>query len=37
VYNNEQIKIVFERDIQPLFEERKIFLQVSVIDQAQVQ
>lgn len=24
--------MVFERDIQPLFEERKVFLQESVID-----
>ncbi|CAF4692579.1 unnamed protein product [Rotaria sp. Silwood1] len=35
VYNTEQIEMVFERDIKPLFEERKQFLQETVIDQAE--
>ncbi|CAF3644133.1 unnamed protein product [Rotaria sordida] len=35
VYNTEQIQMVFERDIKTLFEERKQFLQESVIDQAE--
>ncbi|CAF4395020.1 unnamed protein product, partial [Adineta steineri] len=36
VYNNEQIEMVYERDIEPLLEERKQFLQESVIDQAKI-
>ena len=36
VYDHEQIQLVFERDIQPLFEERKQFLQESIIDLATV-
>ncbi|CAF4154980.1 unnamed protein product [Rotaria sp. Silwood2] len=35
VYNTEQAQMVFERDIKPLFEERKQFLQESVIDQTE--
>ena len=36
VYDQEQVQIVFERDIQPLYEERKQFLQESIIDVATV-
>ena len=36
VYNNEQTQMVFERDIQPLFEARKQFLQETIIDLAEV-
>jgi hypothetical protein len=36
VYTNEQAQVVFERDIEPLFEERKRFLQESIVDQAEV-
>ncbi|CAM4747075.1 unnamed protein product [Rotaria magnacalcarata] len=35
IYDVEQIQIVFERDIQQLFEDRKQYLQESVIDQAE--
>lgn len=36
VYDQEQVQIVFERDIQPLYEERKQFLQETIIDVATV-
>lgn len=36
VYNTEQLLVVLERDIKPLLEERKQFLQESVIGQAEV-
>ncbi len=36
IYNEEQIQVVFERDIQPLFDERKKFLQESIIDRIEV-
>ena len=36
MYNTQQTQAVFERDIQPLFEERKRFLQESVVDRIEV-
>ncbi|CAF4534188.1 unnamed protein product [Rotaria sp. Silwood1] len=36
VYNEEQLRIAYERDIEPLFAERKQFLKDSVIDRIQV-
>ena len=36
MFNNEQLQTVFERDITPLFEERRQYLQESVIDRIEV-
>lgn len=36
VYTSEQLEAVYERDIQPLFDERKEFLQEFIIHQAEV-
>ncbi|CAF1026509.1 unnamed protein product [Adineta ricciae] len=37
IYDNEQLKVVFERDIEPILDERKQFLQESIIDQAEME
>ncbi|CAF2814403.1 unnamed protein product [Rotaria sp. Silwood2] len=36
VYNEEQLRIAYGRDIEPLFAERKQFLQESIIDRIQI-
>ena len=36
MYNEQQMNIAFDRDIEPLLEERKRFLQESIVDRIQV-